>query len=500
MEIENHSGPYNTSNLPYLSGISNVSSFFEDGFQNVCFSDEKKMMHTLDPLFKGSSASDEGKKIRSFSLRNEFENTSEANGENGNHILNSQYFPGERLVVVTGGNYTLEKHKPLGLPIRSLRSRIPGGEKLQFAYSNGPNSSSKICSNNENEESVEKIRGMTPTNLGCKFEEVTGHSSIPWKSRSVKMEMREEDVVNGESPGHSRPYNVVEFEIMPQHNSRSSLRTLSSSTSRSSCSSSSSKSSPVSPELSDMKTGSLGHKIDLNSSVEVKGFSSGSCCSCSSSLELDMQKISEEDMKGGIRRNGKEHLFNRGKPSSSEPVSPDAANKPSNISKILSRAKSVRTFRSGKYVMEKMRRKDEVRTVDDQSAAATIINPKDSPPQADIQKQNCDKDHHSLMRRSPVFPEKYQKRENQRPVDSNLAYEEEDSGSSSSSPCESCNDQDSSSDENENENENGNVSAEVDKEEDLAGSEVDRKADEFIAKFREQIRLQKIGSIRKQCS
>lgn len=498
MEIDSHSGPH-TSNLHYFSGISNVSSFFEDGFQNVCFSDEKKMMHTLDPLFKGSSASDEGKKIRSFSVRNEFENISEANGENVNHILNSQYFPGESLVVVTDGNYILEKHhKPLGLPIRSLRSKIPGGEKLKFAYSNGPKSSLKICSNNENEGSVEKIRGMTPTNLGNKFEEVTSHSTIPWKSSSVRMEMREEEVGNGESPGHSRPYNVVEFEFMQQLNSRSFLRT--SSSSRSNSSSSSSKSSLVSPKLSDMKTGSLGHKIDLNSSVEAKGFSSGSSCSCSSSLELDMQKISEDEMKD-FRRNGKQdsNLLGKGKPSS-DSVSPDA-NKPSNISKILSRAKSVRTFRSGKYVMEKMKRKDEVKVVDDQFASAAIKNPKDSPPppppQVDIQKQNCDKDHLPLMRPSPILPEKYQNKENQHPVDTDLESEEEDSAESS--PCESCNDQDSS-DENENENGNGNISAEVDNE-DLAGSEVDRKADEFIAKFREQIRLQKIASVRKQsCS
>lgn len=485
MEIEDHSRPH-TSNLPYLSGISNVSSFFEDGFQNVCFSDEKKMMHTLDPrylysesVFKGNSGSDEGKKLRSFTLRNDSENISEANGENVSHTLNSQYFPGESLVVVTDGNYALEKHKPLGLPIRSLRSRIPGAEKLQFAYRNGSSSSLKSCSNNENEVRVEKIRGMTPTNLRNKFEEVTGSSPIPWKSRSVRMEMRE-DAGNGDPPGHSRPHSVGEFEFM-QLNSRSFVRPVSSS-------SKSSKSS-ASPEISDMKTGNSGNKRDLNSSVEAKGFSTGS------SSELDMQEISDDEFKD-FRRGGKQHLLGRRKPSS-DPVSPDA--KQSNLSKILSRAKSVRTFRSGKYVMDNTKRKDEIGAIDDQFAAAApilvnaqTIDPKDPLPPfpVDIQKHNSDKDNHPLM--SPVFPE-YQNRENQHRVDSDLASEED-----SESQCESCNDQDSS-DENENENGNGSISAEV-VHEDLAGSEVDRKADEFIAKFREQIRLQKIASVRKQSS
>ncbi|KAI5647477.1 hypothetical protein M9H77_33482 [Catharanthus roseus] len=459
-----------------------------NGFENFCISYEKKLMLNLDP-------SEEGKKIRSLTLRNGFENAGEANRDNVSQIWNSQYFQGESLVVVSDGNYDdLEEHKPLGLPIRSLRSRIGGAEKPEITNRSFSSSSLKRSFNNDNEGRVEKVRGMTPTNLHNKFEEVVGTSTIPWKSRSERMEMRKDIGNFVEPPGHSRPHSVGEFEFK-QLKSRSFRQPVSScNSSKSFGSRMSTSSSSASPEPSNLKTENVEQKRDLKvardsishssvanlnsgftfTSKKDRGFSIGS------SSELDLQKGSKDDSEDFSRE--VKYLLGRGKRSSESMMSSDAA-KPSNLSKFLSRAKSVRTIRSGRYVAEKIKRKekysneipDEVEAVDEQFAESSLMDTETAElkdPQVDIQKENLDKVH------SPGSEKKQL-------IDSDLASEE----STEESQSESENSQESSDD-------NEHVSDEVNDEE-LAGSEVDRKADEFIAKFREQIRLQKIGSARK---
>lgn len=58
---------------------------------------------------------------------------------------NSQYFVGESIMVVANGNYGLEKvgridHKPLGLPVRSLRNRLVNAENPESIHENAANS------------------------------------------------------------------------------------------------------------------------------------------------------------------------------------------------------------------------------------------------------------------------------------------------------------------------------------------------------------------------
>ncbi|KAI3962247.1 hypothetical protein MKX01_030797 [Papaver californicum] len=190
-EKENHS-KFDTTQS-YMSRILQVSSVFDDEMENP-----------------SSSGSDENK-IQTW---------------------NSQYYRGNSTVVVaeagslldehnrtiSSSNFSKDKssHKPLLLPVRSLRSQVPKVDETKpvsqySGLSTGSLSRSgsgvKIPSHSSlgRTRSGEKMGGLDPSVLEEKLKEsVVLPSPIPWRSRSGRFELKD-DVGGGGGSGNSTP-------------------------------------------------------------------------------------------------------------------------------------------------------------------------------------------------------------------------------------------------------------------------------------------------------
>lgn len=486
----------------YFSGVMNVSSFFEDGCEDLCNSDETKSTQNWDFMYfknesmsKARSSVDDGKKIRSLKFGNGVKCIYEADKENIGQIWNSQYFQGENLVVVADGNYDFDEHKPLGLPVRSLRSNICDAEKTEFGPTNGSSTSLKGSFGNCSKGKVQKFRSPVTTNLEKKFDEVAGPSTIRWQSRSDWTEMRE--VSNVQPPCHCRHHSGGNFEVQ-NVKSRSVRHPISSGTSSVSSQLSNWKTENVEPKKDlkaflDMFSRSTVESVDDGASVPTKtrGFSIGS------SRELDMPTSKGYFNDSNI--SAMQDMLDRGR-KGSDSMKSDAKPlnlaksdaKPSNLAKALPRGKSVRTIRSGLSASDELRRKETNSSqIDDNfversdQPEATILAKKvkggeTKDPPVHTQKQNSRK----------VYPlpketfSELQSDERQDNADSALLSESDlELGSEPE-------DSEESSDDKESETDLGDNSG-------FEGTEVDRKADEFIAKFREQMRLQKIASVKR---
>lgn len=154
------------------------------------------------------------------------------NGDSEKHTVrswNSQYLQCQPMIVVAKPNNSLadEHEKPLGLPIRSLRSRIvdPTRPKPRARSGCGSSSSSKSNSMDSlNQECSKNVNfgGMESVSQEQKFDEtVSLPSPIPWRSRSGKMEMRENLSAIKQPPLHSRHFSVEESQFMKQSSFRS---------------------------------------------------------------------------------------------------------------------------------------------------------------------------------------------------------------------------------------------------------------------------------------
>ncbi|KAK2965989.1 hypothetical protein RJ640_023610 [Escallonia rubra] len=178
-----------------FSGVSQISSMFQDGYETSCGSDEKGMNQA------------------SF-----FENPYEKRAK---QTWNSQNVQGKSRVIVGDGNNAPDQlgkpksdidHRPLGLPVRSLRSRIVDGDTTETIDLSASSSRLKACSNFGDEVKIGKFRGLVPINLEKKFEETLEPSRIPRGSRSGRMEMR--DMLGNVKPSsYCRPLLAGEFEL-----------------------------------------------------------------------------------------------------------------------------------------------------------------------------------------------------------------------------------------------------------------------------------------------
>ncbi|KAK3002359.1 hypothetical protein RJ639_021262 [Escallonia herrerae] len=178
-----------------FSGVSQISSMFQDGYETSCGSDEKGMNQA------------------SF-----FENPYEKRAK---QTWNSQNVQGKSRVIVGDGNNAPDQlgkpksdidHKPLGLPARSLRSRIVDRDTTETIDLSASSSRLKACSNSGDEVKIGKFRGLVPINLEKKFEETLEASRIPRGSRSGRMEMR--DMLGNVKPSSCcRPLLAGEFEL-----------------------------------------------------------------------------------------------------------------------------------------------------------------------------------------------------------------------------------------------------------------------------------------------
>ncbi|CAN4125928.1 unnamed protein product [Withania somnifera] len=247
----------------YASGMSNVASIFDNGVENYCGVDEKRVIPNWDSQFlhhegreqgrfelvdggrsrsfsnenganddkrvipnwdsqflhyeyraQERSSLDEGEKSRSFSVVDGVENTEVFNEREVGQVWNSQYFFGESMVVIANGNYGVEKvthidHKPLGLPVRSLRYRVNAENSESIVEDTAD--SGFFSGSVGYEVREEKIRGMAPFNFRRKFEEASGPRQVSWRSRSQRREVEGVDTVR--LPLHSRPHSVGQLEF-----------------------------------------------------------------------------------------------------------------------------------------------------------------------------------------------------------------------------------------------------------------------------------------------
>ncbi|XVF22794.1 hypothetical protein REPUB_Repub12eG0201700 [Reevesia pubescens] len=227
----------------YVSGMSHVSSIFEDGFDHSMY------------------YSGQGKGGFFNVKKGGFENPYYE--ENFVQAWSSKYFQGEPLVVLAQPNCGLEKYgesgsfidyKPLGLPVRSLKTRVGSRGSLEFENGSSESSGSSV---KDSLDSSDKSRSgrfgdLGSENMEGKFNEsdVLG-SPIPWRSRSGRMRER---VRSGDTrPSHFRPLSVDEtqFESL---NSRSLRSTVSFSSQVSSQSQSQSTLSPSHSNSSESHT------------------------------------------------------------------------------------------------------------------------------------------------------------------------------------------------------------------------------------------------------
>ncbi|KAL0429101.1 UNVERIFIED_CONTAM: hypothetical protein Sradi_0536100 [Sesamum radiatum] len=329
----------------YLSGISHLSSIFEDGFETICGPEEQDVMQSYGNCQCLQSRDDQflGKdrcvvhgyrRVRSFVSDDGSENVS---GKNVNQAWCSQYLKGEPLVVVSDGKYVLggsSDFKPLNLPVRSLRSRVVDIDKHELKHRR--ESSPKIEERGNNDVKVLKIRGVVPMNLEKKFEEAAGSSSIPWRSRSGRMEKGEE-MSNPKPPAHCRPRSVGQFEF--EH-----LKFRSSRGSKFSSSpelTSSQVEDVVSKKVfvSRPKIAPLNAEAALVGGVETRPFNGGA------SSETDGLGDFEYNMKNS-GDSGEEDKVGKGKRAVE---SLDSGIKSSTLAKVLSRAKSVRTIKPSRH-------------------------------------------------------------------------------------------------------------------------------------------------------
>ncbi|KAL2489988.1 protein BNI1-like [Forsythia ovata] len=312
---------------------------------------------------------------------------------------NSQYYRGEPLMVVAKESPTSVEEqnatssgvtqKPLLLPVRSLKQRVP--ETVEVDDSNGKtglpinrsrsNSGSKrFTSSSSRKSRNEELEGINSINLEEKVEDnVVLRSPIPWRSRSGRMQMKE----NGDDP--------------PSYSMEDS---------------------------------------QLRRSV----------------MSVPTQELSETELDEPPRRANFGSDFKAARVGSDD---------------VPFVGKSVRTIRCDEFQVEKSPQQYEATTFVNKSKGFT-----------------------SKSMHENVIPNNASSKKE--PINEKVIVETSDDEDDDSSETEYGDDYFEGSSDNKGEPANANDSGNHD-----VGRDVDKKADEFIAKFREQIRLQRIESIRR---
>lgn len=413
--------------------IASFSSIFEDGFGNIDGSSYGDLDNQCFLDRKDEVVVGESKKVRSLVSKS--------------------------LVVVSNGEYIVDGSsgsgvKPLNLPVRSLRSSVVKNvenDRLVGVRNGGEFSKRFEGKGVAVDAEVVKIRGVVPKNLEKKFEEVAGASVIPWRSRSMNMEEGGE-VSSFKPTAHCRPQSVGEMEFerlgsRPFQDSRglASLKVENGGT----------KWDFWKPVV-DSERGLLNVKTSLNGAkARVYSIGSASEMNMMNELECKLKDNGNLGDESGVEK-GKRGIDLLG----SDVKSPKLA-------RVLSRAKSVRTIKPNRYIGD--RKDDSSNTVDFSVRKENPIELEDS--HGNHRNQEFDR----------IFP-----MPKPNPILYDDGKDDVDHGSLTDSEEEKRSEFDKCSDEDEDE-------CYLPSDAEL-GSEVDRKAGEFIAKFKEQIRLQKSSS------
>lgn len=501
MGIENH---------PNVETLESYMPRMFDGYENPFGSDEKKVVGSWkswnsqnfvgNPMTVSSHKStvfDDQCKPRLPNFGDGLENSCGYKNESVTQAWNSQYFQGDSMVFIAQPNYAFDEFvkpksvvddEPLGLPIRSLKSRVKNQENSEFISRSESGFGSKASSNSFDRSRNGDFGDLAPINLLEKFNQaMASPSPILQRSSSRKMEMGKR-VGSTTRPSHFRPLSVDEaqFESLKTRSFRSTL-SFSSQTSSISSSPENEYSSvdSISSEVLNSETVHLGKRKKSSRASSPSGLPSqpdpmnekvsmsalhSRAYSIGSFYEEDLRKSSENFLKkelsgrgsqGNASDSGKKELW---------PGSFKSDTKPASLSKASSRGKSVRTIRGSRLTTHGKVEKNQ--KMFDNGEAVFMRKEK---------MQNGGLDNLADMPK-PTFS-KYHK-EKMQDFFGNVVGSQEDSESEAenfeASPegedkaAASCN--------------SVNVAAGPD-------SEVDKKAGEFIAKFREQIRLQKVASM-----
>lgn len=138
----------------------------------------------------------------------ENENSS-GSDENKVQTWSNQYYRNEPVVVVAKEHSVLDQEqrvssssfgeKPLLLPVRSLKSRVSDTDNIEpikeskYLSRSSPNSGSRRFSSNSNKRKNGELGGFDQVKLEEKLNEnVVLPSPIPWRTRSGRMEMKED--------------------------------------------------------------------------------------------------------------------------------------------------------------------------------------------------------------------------------------------------------------------------------------------------------------------
>ncbi|XP_071714851.1 uncharacterized protein [Rutidosis leptorrhynchoides] len=388
----------------YLSGISNISSIFEDGVQGFDGFNEKDLFQQCKGI--GSSVPEFG--------------NANASGKCDRKKMN-QYFLGDSLVVIKDEKYVLEQlgkpkmlkqSKPLCLPVRNLGSKRLVDRKSFVKQS--PHDENNVIEQVRKPKTVKEKepaclpainlgskRGLVPINLEEKFKETISDSnsdsdtqtSLNWRSKSMRLEKQEDmcaTEVNETSHFRNLSVGVHDFEGLKSQSMRFSMP-------------------------SQMKNHSEKEELNvMESKIKVDGITSN-VSSKDSLIEVGKIKVNHaldsNNIAPLVKSKTADVLEKEAKFDSSNVVQ-----KPASIVTTYKKGKSVRTKRPKEQVLE--------------AKVQTFISPTD---------------------------DKFETRSKM--VTSVKADELSDAEPHS--------------------------------------GEVDRKAEEFIAKFKEQIRLQKVASARK---
>ncbi|GKU95603.1 hypothetical protein SLEP1_g8938 [Rubroshorea leprosula] len=417
-EKDNHNNVSKSDNAQsYVSRLLQFSSVFDDDAENVAGSDENKVVQAW----------------------------------------NSQYYRNEPPVVVAANPSVLDERgssgsgvaeKPLLLPVRSLKSRVLDADETSKEPVN-PRSVSRSNSNLGSKRVLNKPRngdlgGLDHGNLEEKVDEnVVLPSPIPWRSRSGRMEVKEQ---TESPPKHTLPPAMEEFDF-----NRVESRSFRSRSSRSN--------STSSPKFSTSPSMSSPRKL-----------------SPAPSLSAEQAKSLEDSVK--------KKSFYRAPPPPPPPPLPTfkaSSFKPSSRlsdSEVFFEKELHRSFRSEPKDLNRNGEETLMDTVNSgyggKSKTIRSINSLTGTQQV-RETEQLSRESFTFMPR-PTYVE--YPREEKRQFIENMTLESET-------------DEDSDTEKEEDE-EVAAPSSGMD-----ATSDVDKKADEFIAKIREQIRLQRIDSIKR---
>ena len=436
--------------------------------------------------------------------------SSPKSGETKVQTWSNQYYRNDPVVVVAEQNSVLDKEqratssrigeKPLLLPVRSLKSRVIAadvdetgkestGRSASISRSNS--TGSKTFSSNSSKQKGGEFGGWDCLELEEKLKgNVVLPSPIPWRSRSGRMEMREE----ADIPPYNLPPSSEEFEYSRSFNSQvpRSART-GSATSSPKLSPSPSFSSPkkfsTSPSFSSEEQGKSAEDFVRKKSIyrsppPPPPPPPPSMNRKSSSMKPSFSAIHDEAF---LERELKRSFT----------TEPKDLNRGGN----LTMPKSVKTFRSNDLLGEARKEKEfddrinsnaEKRLKQVEASAMERIGRKTvgfDQSSFKTDRQNRERVTFTPQSTFMEFPEE----EEEEYVEKLAMESDEESGTE-----EEGGDEDIA----------GNsfasgIAARPKKEAAAAssasdgGPDVDKKADEFIAKFREQIRLQRIESIKK---